>query len=98
MTAFVSACPSAHNAPGFPRPSSLHLVATRADGPDRAAVALRADVSDLTLAGARRHAVVVIDALVARWPGAEVDVQLLVGAGVPLFLVTSCGAAAGGVS
>lgn len=70
-------------------PAALSLIATRANGADAAVVALRADLSDLPRAGAIRHAVQVLDAMAARFPGESVDVQLLDGAGIPMLLATA---------
>lgn len=71
-------------------PAALHLVATRSAGPDRNVVVLRADLSDMTLAASCRHAVLVLEAMVSRFPGHHVDAQILDGF-VPLALFTQEG-------
>ncbi len=74
-------------------PAAVRLIASRATGQDATTVCLQADLSDLTAAAQRRHAVRILDALAAKWPGHEVDVQLVDGDNVPLFCATQGGAA-----
>lgn len=65
-----------HALPSVP-PPALSLIATKATDADRSEVVLRADLSDLAPDAARRHAVVVFDAMAARFPADHVDVQVV---------------------
>jgi hypothetical protein len=75
-----------HALPAVP-PSALHLLATKATDADHAVVLLRADLSDLAPAAARRHAVQVFDAMNRRFPGDSIDVQVIDSRNAPLWLL-----------
>lgn len=71
-------------------PVALSLVATAPDGADRCRTLLRGEVAG-EFSICRRHAVLVADALHARF-GGRVDVQLLDVQNAPVVVVTAGGA------
>ena len=73
-------------------PASLRLIATRAIG-DRPEVVLRADVDDLQPDAVRRHVLLVLNTLVARFPGEDVDVQIVDAENIPHFVASAAGGA-----
>jgi hypothetical protein len=74
-------------------PAAVRLIASRATGQDSTIVCLTADLSDMTAAAQRRHALQVLAALAEKWSGCEVDVQIVDANNVPLFCATQGGAA-----
>lgn len=78
-------------APCTAAPAALHLLATRDVGADRPEVMLRAELVDMPAHHVRRHAAIVLEAMVARFPGAAVDVQVIDGRNVPLLLMIAGG-------
>lgn len=77
-----------NSAASIAAPAALSLIATRQLGADRPEVVLRADLDDLSPPAARRHALQVLDAMAARFPGEAVDVQLLDASNVPQMICT----------
>lgn len=74
-------------------PAALRLVATRAIDSDRPEVVLRADVDDLQPDAIRRHVLLILNTLVARFPGEDVDVQIVDDDNVPHFVASAAGGA-----
>ena len=87
---FRSRCRNA--AAAVAAPSVLRLIATRAIG-DRPEVVLRADVDDLQPDAVRRHVLLVLNTLVARFPGEDVDVQIVDAENIPHFVASAAGGA-----
>ena len=81
-----------NSAPCTAAPAVLHLFATRTvAGDDRPQLLLRAELVDMPAHHVRRHAAIVLEAMVARFPGASVDVQIVDGRNVPLLLMIAGG-------
>lgn len=78
--------------PGTSAPDAIRLLATRAAGADRTVVVLAADLAGHSFAWCKRHAAIVLDALVGQFPGQPVDVQLLDAGNLPLFVASAGGA------
>ena len=82
---------SAHNAAALlAAPAAFVVIASRPAGADGCITILRGDHLG-TFAGAKRHALIVLDALVCCYGGIPVDVQVLDGRNVPLFVCTAGG-------
>ncbi|MEO6593717.1 MAG: hypothetical protein ABIP94_03070 [Planctomycetota bacterium] len=74
--------------PAVAAPSAFHVLATRPLGADRCEVLLRGEI-EATPAQARKHALLVLDALAPRHP--VVDVQVIGADNLPLFVLSQGG-------